>query len=282
MALVPLTGLFPLTGFASEPLTFEKDVRPIMKAHCFHCHGESGVKEGMLDVRLRRWILAGGDSGEAIEPGNPDDSLLLERVEFGDMPPGDKNLSDDEIATLREWIAQGAKTARAEPESLDDGDYITEEERNFWAYQPIRRPPVPTLANATIDNPIDAFILRRLQQQGLSFSERADRYTLIRRVTFDLWGLPPEPEMVDRFVHDPSPDAYVNLVERLLASPRYGERWGRHWLDVARYSDGQGGFLDNKPLNSAWRYRDWVVDSLNQDLPINEFIRLQIAGDPSG
>ncbi|TWU17302.1 Planctomycete cytochrome C [Novipirellula galeiformis] len=271
--------LIPLTGFAAESLTFEKDVRPIMKAHCFHCHGESGVKEGMLDVRLRHWILAGGDSGEAIQPGEPDESLLFERVVSGDMPPGDKNLSDADIATLREWIVQGAKTARDEPESLDDGDYITEEERDFWSFQPIVRPDVPQFENQTVDNPIDAFILKRLKQEGLSFSATADRYTLIRRLTFDLWGLPPEPEMVDQFIHDPSPDAYANLVDRLLSSPRYGERWGRHWLDVAGYADSDGYTNRDIEREFAYFYRDYVIDSFNDDKPLDQFVREQLAGD---
>lgn len=277
--LYVFTTLVPLSGLAAQPLTFEKDVRPIMKAHCFHCHGEGGVKEGMLDVRLRHWILAGGDSGEAIEPGSPDDSLLLDRVVSGEMPPDDKRLSDSELDTLREWIAQGAKTARAEPESLDGGDYLTEEEKGFWSFQPIRRPEVPQLAAEVGDNPIDAFILQRLEQEGLAFSATADRYSLIRRLTFDLWGLPPEPEMVDRFVHDPSPDAYANLVDRLLSSPRYGERWGRHWLDVAGYADSDGYTNQDVEREFAYFYRDYVIDSFNDDKPLDQFIREQLAGD---
>ncbi len=277
--LYVIAALVPLSGLAAEPLTFEKDVRPIMKAHCFHCHGEGGVKEGMLDVRLQHWMLAGGDSGEAIEPGNPDDSLLLERVVSGEMPPDDKHLSDADIATLREWIAQGAKTARAEPESLDGGDYITEEEKGFWSFQPIRRPEVPKLATAGSDNPIDAFILQRLEQDGLSFSATADRYTLIRRLTFDLWGLPPEPEMVERFIHDSSPDAYANLVDRLLSSPHYGERWGRHWLDVAGYADSDGYTNQDVEREFAYFYRDYVIDSFNDDKPLDQFVREQLAGD---
>ena len=189
---------------ASETLTFEKNIRPILKAHCFHCHGEGGLAEASLDVRLRRWIVAGGDSGEAVLPGEPDESLLLQRIASGEMPPGDKMLSEEELELIRTWIAEGAKTARDEPTSLDDGDYITEEERNFWSFQPIRRPHPPRVGDASIANPIDAFVLDKLQQQGLGFSEHADRYTLIRRATFDLWGLPPTPEMIDAFVSDRS------------------------------------------------------------------------------
>ena len=193
---------------ASETLTFEKNIRPILKAHCFHCHGEGGLTEASLDVRLRRWIVAGGDSGGAVQPGEPDESLLLQRVASGEMPPGDKTLATDEVELIHTWISQGATTAREEPLSLDTGEYITEEERDFWAFQPIRRPRPPSVGDASIANPIDAFVLDKLQQLGLGFSDRADRYTLIRRATFDLWGLPPTPEMIDAFVADQRPDAY--------------------------------------------------------------------------
>ncbi|GAA4470819.1 DUF1553 domain-containing protein [Novipirellula rosea] len=276
---VVLTGIGPTLGYSASPLTFEKDVRPILKAHCFHCHGESGVKEAELDVRLRHWIVAGGDSGEAIVAGNPDESLLLDRVTSGDMPPGDKNLSDGDIATLREWIQQGAKTAREEPESLDAGDYITEEERAFWSFQPISRPQLPAVASSRVATPIDAFVLHRLESQGLAFSEAADRYTLIRRATFDLWGLPPDPESVEAFVHDPSPNAYENLIDRLLASPRYGERWGRHWLDVAGYADSDGYTNTDVEREFAYFYRDYVIDSFNDDKPLDQFVVEQLAGD---
>ncbi|WP_164102285.1 DUF1553 domain-containing protein [Candidatus Laterigemmans baculatus] len=265
--------------------TFERDVRPILKTHCFHCHGESGVTEGALDVRLRRWLIRGGDSGEAILPGDADGSLLLERIESGEMPPGETKLSDEEITSIRDWITQGATTAREEPESLDGGDYITEEERNFWAFQPIRRPAVPEVGEIpqvggpAIPQPIDAFILERLHRDGLALSEPADRRTLIRRATFDLWGLPPEPEMVEAFVHDEHPRAYENLIDRLLASPRYGERWGRHWLDVAGYADSDGYTNEDVEREFAYFYRDYVIDSFNSNKPLDQFIREQLAGD---
>ncbi|GAA5504971.1 DUF1553 domain-containing protein [Novipirellula caenicola] len=276
---VVLTSIVPTFGHSAESLTFEKDVRPIFKAHCFHCHGEAGVKEAELDVRLRHWIVTGGDSGEAIVPNQPDDSLLLERVASGEMPPGDKNLSDAEIATIRDWILQGAPTARAEPDSLDNGDYFTEEERAFWSFQPITRPPVPQLDSAQVATPIDAFVLQRLREQGLAFSDVADRYTLIRRATFDLWGLPPDPESVEAFVRDPSPHAYENLIDQLLASPRYGERWGRHWLDVAGYADSDGYTNTDVERPFAYFYRDYVIDSFNDDKPLDQFIVEQLAGD---
>ncbi|EMI17115.1 secreted protein containing DUF1549, partial [Rhodopirellula maiorica SM1] len=276
---VVLTGISPTPVDSAESLTFEKDVRPILKAHCFHCHGESGVKEAELDVRLRHWIVAGGDSGEAIVAGNPDDSLLLERVASGDMPPGDKTLSDSEIATIGKWIFQGAPTARAEPASLDAGDYITEEERAFWSFQPIMRPKIPAVDSSRVVTPIDAFVLQRLEQQGLAFSDTADRYTLIRRATFDLWGLPPDPDSVEAFVRDPSPNAYENLIDRLLASPRYGERWGRHWLDVAGYADSDGYTNTDVEREFSYFYRDYVINSFNDDKPLDQFIIEQLAGD---
>ena len=192
--LFVVASIFPCQRVVADSLTFEKDVRPILKAHCFHCHGESGVQEGSLDVRLRHWIIQGGDSGEAIQPGEPDASLLFHRVESGEMPPGDKSLSLSELDVIREWILQGAITARDEPETLDDGDYITEEERNFWAFQPIGRVEPPATDHTPINNCIDAFIISRLEEAGLSFSGKADRYTLVRRATFDLWGLPPDPK----------------------------------------------------------------------------------------
>ncbi len=277
--LFVVASIFPCQRVVADSLTFEKDVRPILKAHCFHCHGESGVQEGSLDVRLRHWIIRGGDSGEAIQPGEPDASLLLDRVTSGEMPPGDKNLSPSELAVIREWILQGATTARDEPETLDAGDYITEEERNFWAFQPIRRVEPPATDHTPINNSIDAFVANRLEKAGLSFSGTADRYTLIRRATFDLWGLPPEPKMVDEFVDDDHPLAYQRLIDRLLASPHYGERWGRHWLDVAGYADSDGFTNEDTEREFAYFYRDYVIDSFNEDKPLDQFVCEQLAGD---
>jgi hypothetical protein len=276
---VAIALLLPSWGAAAADLTFEKDVRPILKAHCFHCHGEAGVSEGSLDLRLRRFAVAGGDSGTAIEVGDAAASLLLQRVASGEMPPEDKSLSAAEIETLRDWIDQGAKTARPEPETMEGGDYLTEEERNFWSFQPIRRPATPTADSVKVNNPIDAFVLRRLHQAGLEFSARADRYTLLRRATFDLWGLPPSPEMVAEFVNDDDPGAYARLIDRLLASSRYGERWGRHWLDVAGYADSEGYSDKDTERQFAYFYRDYVIDSFNNDKPLDQFIREQLAGD---
>jgi mono/diheme cytochrome c family protein len=275
---------------ATEPVTYEKDVRPILKAHCFHCHGESGTVEGSLDLRLRHYLMSGGDSGPAIAPGAPKESLLLARVESAEMPPGEnQRLSDREIQTLRLWIEQGAPTARPEPTSLADSEYWTEEERGFWAFQPIERPAIPRLAveaesvsktkNQVHHNAIDAFIAQQLKQQGLEFSPAADRATMIRRLSFDLLGLPPAPLEVAEFQNDASPAAYERLVERYLANPAYGQRWGRHWLDVAGYADSEGYTNQDKEREFAYFYRDYVVRSLNRNLPLDQFIVEQLAGD---
>lgn len=269
-----------VSGVAAEPLTFEKHVRPIFKTHCFLCHGEGGAKKGKLDLRLRRLIVRGGESGSPLEPGRPDQSYLLDRVASGEMPPGDKRLSDQEIEVIRAWIASGARTARPEPETINDGEFLTKEDRLFWSFQPVRRPAVPVVReNQQVQTPIDAFLLARLEDRGLDFSPVADRATLVRRVTVDLTGLPPIPESVRQFVDDRRPGAWQRLVNRLLSSPRYGERWGRHWLDAAGYADSEGYSDDDQLRLSAFRFRDYVVRSFNEDRPFDQFIIQQLAGD---
>ncbi|MBW3541029.1 MAG: DUF1549 domain-containing protein [Planctomycetes bacterium] len=263
-------------------LTFERDVRPILKAHCFHCHGEEGDPEGGLDLRLRRLIAAGGDSGPALVPGEPSKSYLVERIAGGEMPPGDdagKKLSASHVDTIRRWIAAGAPTAGPEPESLD-GPLFTAEERNFWSFQPVTRPAIPAVGNRLrVRTPIDAFVLARLGSAQLAFAPDADHRTLIRRATIDLLGLPPTPAEIEQFLKDESPDAYERLIDRLLASPHYGERWGRHWLDAAGYADSEGHSTEDPVREHAWRYRDYVIRSFNADKPLDEFIIEQLAGD---
>ena len=191
--LLPLISIVLLCAIdaSAQEILFESQIRPILKAHCFHCHGEDGATEGGLDLRLRRWIVAGGGSGPAIEIGDSDTSLLLDRIESGDMPPGDQSLPQDEIETLRAWINQGANTARPEPESLSSEGQITDEERRFWAFRPITRPAVPDVENRSLtQTPIDRFILARLDAKGLSPASRADRETLLRRASYDLTGSP--------------------------------------------------------------------------------------------
>lgn len=273
--------LIAATRVASgSDVLFEKDVRPILKAHCFQCHGEEGVQESSLDLRLRRWIAKGGESGPAIEPGDPTNSLILDRVVSGEMPPNDKPLSQLDIERIRTWIEQGARTARDEPESIDDQGLITEEEKRFWAFQPIMRPETPASRDTdVVRTPIDTFVLAQLEAKDLSFSKTAERRTLIRRLYFDLLGLPPTPEAIDTYVADDSRDATKRLIDSLLASPQYGERWGRHWLDVAGYADSEGYSEDDRVRESAFRYRDYVIGSLNDDKPLDQFIREQLAGD---
>jgi hypothetical protein len=276
--LLFFAGRCPVRAGAEDALTFEKDVRPILKTHCFRCHGEGDKLKGKLDLRLRRLAVTGGKSGPALVPGNPDGSSLYRRLREGEMPPGKKKPSDAEVAIIGRWIAAGAKTARPEPAGIA-GSHITAEERNFWSFQPIRRPPVPTVRHADrVRTPLDAFLLARLEQQGLSFATDADKSTLIRRATFDLLGLPPSPEEVDCFLADSSPDAYEKLIDRLLASPHYGERFGRHWLDVAGYADSEG-YTNDTVRPHAYKYRDYVIRAINADRPFDQFLQEQLAGD---
>jgi mono/diheme cytochrome c family protein len=295
---------------AADGLTFESDIRPIFKAHCFQCHGEAGEKEGGLDLRLRRFIAKGGESGAAFTAGKPDESLILERVRSGEMPPGeDKQLSAEEIALLEKWIAAGAPTKRAEPESVGDGPIFTEEERSYWAFQPVVRPPVPSVEDASrARTPIDFFLLAKSR---VGFAPDADQRRLLRRAYFDLLGLAPTPDEVADFDSDSGQTeedlapksgsalraedrattprsgvphfaghaAWEQLIDRLLASPHYGERWGRHWLDVAGYADSEGYTDEDRVRPHAWRYRDYVTRSFNDDKPFSEFIVEQLAGD---
>jgi len=267
---------------------FEKTVRPLLVKHCYECHGpqaEQAASGLRLDSLLS--ILKGGDSGPAVVPGKPDLSLLIHAVSHEPsvtaMPP-DKRLGRAEIAQLIDWVSlkapwpvEGLDQKSRRPRVAESG--ITDEDRHFWAFQPVRVQRLPRVRDRHwFRNPIDQFVLFRLEASGLSPAEPADRRTLIRRATFDLHGLPPTPQEVADFVRDDSPDAFERLVERLLNSPRYGEKWGRHWLDVARYSDSNG-MDDNIAFADAWRYRDYVIAAFNQDAPYDQFVREQVAGD---
>ncbi|WP_010583868.1 PSD1 and planctomycete cytochrome C domain-containing protein [Schlesneria paludicola] len=278
---IALVWLSSAVATADSPgdLVYESHVRPILKANCFHCHGEEEKVEGHLDVRLARLIAHGGDSGPAIVIGQPEESPLLQRVIAGEMPPGDKKLTTQQIDIIRRWVATGAKTARPEPEHPPVDDF-TKEERAFWSFQPIQNPPVPLVQQANVvRSAIDQFLLAKLESQQLGFSDEADRVTLIRRLTFDLHGLPPTVESIERFTNDLSPDAYERLLDELLASPHFGERWGRHWLDVAGYADSDG-YTETDPVRAyAYKYRDYVVGAFNADKPIDQFIVEQLAGD---
>lgn len=268
-------------------LSFERDIRPILKAHCFGCHGEEGAPKGGLDARWRRGLASGGESGPAIVPGDHDASLLFRRVRDGEMPPGEKKLDRQAVDTIGRWIAAGAPTLRPEPDpatATGNDDGVTPEDREFWSFQPIRRPSIPSFDSANADSrrlrtPIDAFLYERLAAEGLSFAPDADRRTLLRRLSLDLVGLPPTPEEMERFLADERPDAYEWLVDQLLDSPHYGERWGRHWLDVAGYAESDG-YSDADPVRPyAYKYRDYVIRALNEDLPLDRFLAEQLAGD---
>jgi len=276
-----IVGILSVTVSAEE-ITYEKNVRPIFKTHCFQCHGEGGELQGGLDVRLRRLVAQGGDSGEAFVAGKPEESLLLQRLLAGEMPPEEASIrpTTDEIATIQQWIAGGAIASRPEPEDLDPDNYITEEERAFWAFQPVDRKQPPSVeAVKRVRTPIDQFVIAKLAASSLSLSPDADARTLVRRVYFDLLGLPPAPEEVEAFVNDSSPNAYVKLLDRVLNSPHYGERWGRHWLDVAGYADSEG-YTEDDPIRPAvYKYRDYVIRAFNDDKPFDQFVVEQLAGD---
>ncbi|MCH2128180.1 MAG: PSD1 and planctomycete cytochrome C domain-containing protein [Pirellulaceae bacterium] len=265
-----------------SPLTFERDIRPIFRAHCFDCHGSTEELRGQLDLRLVRFMKQGGKSGPAIVPGNPAQSYLWQRVHHGEMPPSGQRLPAKALTTLRRWIEAGALTARSEPEQIPPGLGITPEERNHWAFQPVRRPEIgdaDTLTNKDqVRTPVDALLLRAMPA-GLAFSPDADRNTLVRRAYLILLGLPPTPEDVDRWGNDNRTDWYDRLITNLFESPHYGERWARHWLDVAGYADSEGYTAKDPVRNWAWKYRDWVIRAFNQKMPFDEFVIKQLAGD---
>jgi len=274
-----VSALRPASAAEPSP-SFEADIRPILRAHCFDCHGAETEKQGGLDLRLVRFQKAGGESGTALVPGNPEGSLIWQKVESGEMPPGDAKVSASEKETLRKWIAAGAPTRRPEPESIPAGLGITPEERSWWAFQPIARPEIPAVkAVERIANPIDAFILEKLEAENLTLNPQADRETLVRRAYFDLLGLPPTYEQVQAFVNDASPNAWSKLIDDLLNSPHYGEHWARHWLDVAGYADSDGVSATDPVRPYAYKFRDYVIRSLNADKPFNEFLIEQLAGD---
>jgi hypothetical protein len=267
LLVVTTSGVFSAD---ERPLTFERDVRPILKAHCFHCHGEDGVTEGEIDLRQVRLMLATG----AIDQADHGASAILEQLRSGAMPQGGKPLPPDEIELIARWLAEGAQTARPEPDSVPTYE-ITEEERSHWSFQPVDRPEVPRVEVA---HPMDAFVLRELSSQGLSLAASADRVTLIRRAAWDLLGLPPTAEEVSEFLADDQPGAWERVIDRYLDSPHYGERWGRHWLDVVGYADSNGGPRDQHRPH-AWHYRDYVVRSLNHNTRWDRFLQEQLAGD---
>jgi hypothetical protein len=259
----------------AQELSFEKNVRPIFEAKCLRCHGEKRQRGG-LDLRTKASVLKGGDNGAALRPGSLKGSTLWEKIRTDEMPEGDVKLSAKEKDAIKRWIEAGAPGNDKAVAPVGPDLAITDEDRKFWAFQTPVRPPLPAVKTA---HPIDAFILFTLRKKGLTLSPEADRTTLLRRVTFDLTGLPPTLKEIDDFVADETPAAYEKVVDRLLASPRYGERWGRHWLDLAGYADSEGILDADYVRSAAWRYRDYVIRAFNADKPYDRFLQEQIAGD---
>ncbi len=281
-------GAFLTSAHAAEPAAdgaaagaelFRKSVAPLLEAHCLQCHQGTKPKGGLSLVDVRH-ALAGGESGAAIVPGKPEESLLVEYISGPkpEMPKDAPALTASEVESIRHWIAAGAPW----PADLALSSKKVIDTR-WWSLLPLVRPAVPHVDVAKYEsrvlrNPVDAFVLAKLAAGKLEPSREADRRTLIRRVYFDLVGLPPSPDEVDAFVSDPDPQAYEKLVDRLLDSPRYGERWARHWLDVVHYGESHG-YDKDQPRPNAWPYRDYVIRAFNSDKPFARFIEEQIAGD---
>ena len=271
-----------------DAIPTQHDVIPIMMRHCTVCHGRN-QQLGGLDLRTRASMLKGGKSGPGFVSGKPTESMILKGIHSGAMPPPGKlvdacvkPIEKNEFDTLMKWIAAGAPEVAIEPDvaTTTPDTLVTDKDRAFWSFQPPKSVKPPTVKDASrVRNAIDAFVLEKLEARGLSLSPEADRATLLRRVSFDLTGLPPEPAEVKAFLADTTPAAYEKAVDRLLASPRYGERWGRFWLDLAGYADSEGKREQDLPRPHAWRYRDYVIEAFNTDKPYDRFLREQLAGD---
>lgn len=292
-ALILSGALLAVTASAAEDFTpeqkdfFDKKIKPILTDKCYKCHSnDSGKSKGGLLLDSREAALKGGDTAPAVVPGNVEKSLLITAVNYKDkdlqMPPKGEKLSDAEIADLTQWVKDGAADTRAAAKGKLSG--LTDKARQHWAYQPVVKPAIPTVKNrAWCVTPVDAFILQKLEEKNMTPAPMADKETLLRRASYDLIGLPPTPEEIQAFDADTSPYAFVKVVDRLLASPQYGERWGRFWLDSARYSDTTGDRVANRNneyrFPYAWTYRDYVVRAFNEDKPYDRFIIEQLAAD---
>ena len=271
---------------AADLAFFESKVRPILIDNCYKCHSKQADKvRGGLLLDTREAVLHGGNTGPAIVPGKPNESLLIQAITYKDedlqMPPKGEKLPDAQIAVLTEWVKRGAPDPRTLVAKGSSNAYGGVGKQH-WAFQPVKKPAVPEVKNtAWVKNPVDNFVLAKLEAAGMTPNEPAAKTTLIRRIYFDLIGMPPTVREVQAFLNDNSPDAFAKIVDRLLASPQYGEHWARYWLDVARYSDSKGDAprQDDLRYPHAWTYRDWVIDAFNADLPYNQFIIAQIAGD---
>lgn len=285
LAALALVTFLPIRLFADAD--FENHIRPLLAEHCFKCHVDKPKAKLRLDSR--EGLLQGGESGPALVAGHPEKSLIMKALEYeGElrMPPKGK-LSQAEIAKVKQWIARGAPwptAKKATTPAKGDAFEVSDIQRRWWAFQKVKATAPPAVKGADrVQREVDRFILAALESRGMSLAPAADRRTLIRRATFNLTGLPPTPEEVEAFLKDDSPRAFEKVVDRLLASPAYGQRWARHWLDVARYADYHDGNPKTRTVSceplEAWRYRDWVVDALNADMPFDRFIVHQIAGD---
>ncbi|HWB99247.1 MAG TPA: PSD1 and planctomycete cytochrome C domain-containing protein [Bryobacteraceae bacterium] len=286
MKLPVLLLLCSLSAMAAEPANanefFELKIRPLLVKNCLSCH--ASARMGGLQLDSRDHLAKGGEHGPVVIAGHADQSVLFQAVarthpKFK-MPPSGP-LPGDDVAAIKTWIDGGAVWPDTGKVIAPKSQYvITTEQRKFWSFQPVGNPAPPAVRNsAWVKNPIDQFILAKLEAKGLQPARPADRRTLIRRATYDLIGLPPTPQEVDAFLSDRSPDAWAKVVDRLLASPHYGERWGRYWLDVARYSDDKLNSTKDDPYPNSFRYRDWVIQAFNRDMPYDQFVKAQIAGD---
>lgn len=269
---------------ADDVAFFEKEVLPILKANCFACHGSEKKLQGGLKLTSREDILKGGESGPAFDLKQPDESLILQAINYdGLMMPPKGKLPKAQIDTLTKWVTRGlawSDKAVAAAVKAHGAPVVDDEARNWWAFRPVVRPQVPEISNSKsqISNPIDAFVLAKLEANGVQPAPTASKETLLRRLHYTLTGLPPTPKDVAEFVADQSPNAYEKVVDRLLESRQYGEHWGRHWLDLVRYAESNSFERDN-PKPFVWRYRDYVIRSLNADKPYDQFLREQLAGD---
>jgi hypothetical protein len=289
-----LIFLFLACGATAEPSSeqiefYENNIRPLFAEHCYSCHSDKAEKvKGALRLDTPEALTKGGNSGVVVVPGNPEVSLLIKAVRYTDpdlqMPPKDKKLPADKIANLESWVKMGAPMPRSSGQGRSSQS-IDQARARHWAFQPVQKPALPPVKNGRwVKTPVDRFILATLESKHLKPAPSVDRRTLIRRVTYDLIGLPPSPEEVEAFVHDHSRDAYERLVDRLLASPHYGERWGRYWLDIARYADTKGYLAGGEERRYAfsYTYRDYVVRAFNEDKPYDRFVTEQLAADKLG
>src|ERR1041384_3384719 len=268
---------------AAEPLEFfEQKIRPVLADHCYACHSSQAEKiKGGLRLDTKAGVLQGGDTGPALVIGNPDASLLIKAVRYGDsnlqMPPrkdgADKKLSPEKIADLESWVKMGAPDPRTNHAPTNAFELVLARSRQHWAFKPVGNPAPPAVQNSRwAQSPIDAFVLARLESLKLAPAAQSDKRTLLRRVYYDLIGLPPSAAEMESFLADRSTGAFAGVVDRLLASPQYGECWGRHWLDVARYADTKGYVGGNEEVRYpyAYTYRDWVIRAFNEDLPYDQ------------